>query len=328
MPELRRNPLTDAWVVIAPERATRPDRFRSQQLPPSGADPADCPFCPGNEGLTPPEVARIGPGDPDTPGWRARAFPNLYPIVEGPRPDFMPLGTRFHESTRATGAHEVVVFSPDHHRALADLTGVQVEEVFSLIRDRVAAHLDAGREYVQVLVNYGRQAGASLDHPHAQLLAIDVVPPAVALEAVRLAGSRECLLCRGVQEDADAGSPFVVSRHGALVWCPWWSGVPFEMIVAPRRHGPRFDHAGPEVGEVARSLAHAMALLRRVVGDVPYNLVLHSSPSPTSADFHWHLHVWPRLTIQAGFEQGTGILVNVVPPEQAAEALRGAQAGD
>jgi UDPglucose--hexose-1-phosphate uridylyltransferase len=320
--ELRRNPLSGQWVVVAPERAARPDDFVAAPHA-GGVDPADCPFCPGNETMTPPEVARTGDGESETPGWRVRVVPNLYPIVEGPPAPMAARGVRFHDATRATGAHEVVVISPDHDRTLADLTGVELEELFGAVAARVAHHLDAGHGYVQVLVNHGREAGASIEHPHLQLVAVDVPPPVVADEATRIAAGRECPVCRGVQEDADTGSPFVVTDGSAPAWCPWWSGVPFELLLAPRRHQPRFDQAGGDLGEVARSLGRALGLLRHRLGDVPYNAVVHTAPTP-SAHFHWHVHVWPRLSVLAGFEQGTGILVNQVPPEQAAEGLRGA----
>jgi len=108
------------------------------------------------------------------------------------------------------------------------------------------------------------------------------------------------------------------------VWCPWWSGVPYEVMIAPRAHLPRVDQSGDAVGECARAVGRALTLLREIVGDIPYNLVVHTAPTQSTGDFHWHVHVWPRLTIQAGFEQGTGILVNQVAPERAAEQFRGA----
>lgn len=324
MPELRHDPLSGQWVVIAPERAARPDTFRTHAPPSPDGPSQDCPFCPGNESMTPPEVARAGGGPADGPGWRVRVVPNLYPIVTGPPPAHTPSGIRFHEAVRATGAHEVVVLSPDHHRSLADLAGPELEEVFAVLMGRTTAHLDAGHEYVQILVNHGKEAGASIEHPHLQLMAIDLPPPTVVTEAHHISVTRECPVCRGVQEDADPGSPFLVSGGASPVWCPWWSGVPFEVMIAPRSHLPRVEQSGEAVGDVARALGRALSLLRDVVGDAPYNLVVHTSPSPNTADFHWHVHIWPRLSIQAGFEQGTGIFVNLMPPEQAAEQLRGA----
>lgn len=322
MPQLRRNPLDGSWVVVAPERAARPDTFRGVSVEVGADGPPDCPFCPGHETLTPPEVARTGDGDPDTPGWRVRVVPNLYPIVSGgPYPvDDRPL--RFHDATRAGGAHEVAVFSPDHGRTLADLTGVELEDLFDVVADRVRAHIGDGHEYVQVLVNHGRSAGASIEHPHAQLVAIDLAPPVLDREAEGINASTGCVVCRAVAEDADPGSPLVVATAPAPVWCPWWAAVPFELMVAPREHEARFEGHRPGRCDVARSLALGLRRLRHAVGDVPYNAVVHSAPAGLRSRFHWHVHVWPRLTTLAGFELGTGVMVNQLPPEDAAPRLR------
>lgn len=327
---MRRNPLNGLWVIVAPERASRPDTFRSDDGHAHGRGGSDeattCPFCPGNESMTPPEVARTGDGDPDTPGWRIRVVPNLYPMVSGPAPTTTVTFSRFHDTVRGGGAHEVAILSPGHERSLPDLTGAEIEELFDVLGARVRTHLGAGHQYVQVLVNHGKAAGASIEHPHTQLVAIGVAPPAVVAEAERIGAAHECPVCRAVLEDADRTGPLAIVDGSAPVWCPWWSGTPFEIMVAPRRHEARFEHSAL-LGDVARSIGHALDLLRRVLGDVAYNAVLHTAPHTEGATFHWHIHIWPRVVIQAGFEQGTGILVNQVPPEHAAAALRGAGRG-
>ena len=164
MPELRDDPLTGELVLLAPGRAARPHTVRRGA--PGLVEAVPCPFCPGHEAETPPEVARVGGGAPNGPGWRLRAFPNLYPIVGGP--DATP---------GATGAHEVVVLAPEHDRDLARLSDDDAGEVFALLRDRSGALATAGHAHVQVSVNHGAAAGASIAHPHAQILALDFVPP-------------------------------------------------------------------------------------------------------------------------------------------------------
>lgn len=330
VPELRRNPLDGQWVILAAERADRPAAFVTENPPATPSEvPPDCPFCPGHERETPPEVCRTGEGEPDTPGWRVRVVPNLYPIVSGePRPrDQMegPLGPwRFHDALPATGAHEVVVLSPDHTRTYARLDPLEAAEVFSVMRDRVRAHLVRGRRHVQALINHGRPAGASIEHPHTQLVAIDLVPAAMATEAEHIAAADRCPVCRAVDEDAEPAGPLVVAPGPAPAWCPWWSGTAYELMVAPVRHGPRVEDAEPdELDDVARSLRDALARLEEVAGDPPYNAVVHTMPRGDERDFHWHVHVWPKLAVQAGFEQGTGVLVNVLAPELAAATLRG-----
>lgn len=287
MPEIRTSPLDGRLVVVAPERAARPDTFRSAGSAPAGL-PKECPFCPGNEAMTPPEVARTGSGEPDGPGWRVRVVPNLYPITE---------------------AHEVVVFSPDHGRGLARLAVGEIEEILGVMAERSRHHREAGRRYVQMLVNHGKPAGASIEHPHAQLVAVDVDPPAVLAEAAALSGE-ECVLCRLPDE------ALTLAGGDVVAWCPPWSSSPFEMLVAPRRH----ESGDGRLPAAAATVRGVLARLDDALDDPPYNLVVHP-------DHHWHVHVWPRVAVVAGFEQGTGIWVNPVPPEQAAEVLRQGPSG-
>jgi len=314
VPELRHDPLSGRWVLLAPERAGRP----FSPLDPLGAtassessESGECPFCPGHESLTPPEVHRTGQGAPDTPGWRVRVVPNRYPVVGGD--DAGP---------GATGAHEVVVLSPSHDRSFGRLTDAEATEVLAVLRDRVRAHLVAGRQYVQAVVNHGRAAGASLAHPHAQVVALDMMPPAVeaALERFDTVGID---LVTAALEDA-SGRDGLVIDGAAPVWCPPASSVPFEMLVAHRSARDRFDEAGDgELAAVARSTRDALAYLRAVVGDAPYNAVVHTAPpGRRPGSFHWYVELIPRLSTPAGFEHGTGIMVNTVAPEAAARALR------
>ncbi len=279
--------------AAAPERAAAPD----------------CPFCSGNERETPPEVARCGDGEPDTVGWRVRIVPNLYPIVNGSEP-----------GADATGAHEVVIMSPDHRRSFGDLDDGAAVEVLGALRDRARAHLQAGHSYVASIINHGRAAGASIAHPHAQLVAVDFIPVAVADALARVARRPDHDL---VVEDLGRDPELVVADAPAPWWCPWGSGAPFTIRVAHPHAGPSFEVARDEhVAAVARSLRDALARLARVIGpDLAYNVVVHTVP-PEAGRFHWYVEVTPRLAVVAGFEVATGILVNTTPPETAAQLLR------
>jgi len=309
VPELRRDELSGRWVLLAPGRATRPHTFPASS---GGArtTPANCPFCPGNEQLTPPEVYRTGDGAPDTPGWRVRVVPNLYPIVGGA--DAGP---------GATGAHEVVVLSPAHEASFAQLDRQQATEVLTVLRDRARHHLAAGRAFVQVVINHGRAAGASIEHPHAQIVALDLLPPAVAQAVERFEDAGHDL----VMADLDrAGDDLRLVDEPVAAWCPRAGSAPYEMRLALRSPGARFDEAGDDdtrlLADVTRSV---LARVGTATGDAPYNLVVHSGPpGATDTSFHWYVEVETRLAVVAGFEQGTGILVNTVPPELAARELR------
>lgn len=311
MPELRRDELADRWVLLAPGRSARPHTF-----PPATADvdtaPADCPFCPGHEGMTPPEVYRTGGGAPDTPGWRVRVVPNLYPIVGGDDP-----------GPGATGAHEVAVLSPAHGRSFARLDEAQATEVLTVLRDRARHHLRAGHAFVQVVINHGVAAGASIEHPHAQLVALDFVPAAVEDAKRRFAGAGIDL----VDGDMElAGDALRVVDGAAPAWCPHASSNPYQLRIALRAPGARFDEADdPAIVAVASTARRALGRLASVLGDVPYNLVVYTAPPGAAREpFHWYVEVQTRIAVVAGFEQGTGILVNTTPPDLAASRLRAA----
>ncbi|MCZ7526879.1 MAG: DUF4921 family protein [Acidimicrobiia bacterium] len=311
MPELRHDPVTDRPVLVAPERAGRPHTTRWQAEP--GDDAGGCPFCPGHEHMTPPEVLRTGEGAPDTPGWRIRVFPNLYPMVGGEQ-----------AGPGATGAHEVVVFDPDHRRSLATLPEATVAEVLAVWRARIGSHLGAGRRHVQAIVNHGRRAGASIDHPHAQLVALDLVPPAIGGMLDRFARARTDLVA---DQLAEAGEGVLGVLGGpAPAWCPYASALPYEVRVTHRDAGARFDEAGDrEVAEVAASVRDVLGRIQRALGDVPYNLLLFTAPRDAAGPFRWFVEIQPRTTILAGFELGTGVYVNTVLPELAARTLREAE---
>jgi UDPglucose--hexose-1-phosphate uridylyltransferase len=308
MPELRRDELTGRWVLVAPGRAARPHTFGSSARDAPGPDA--CPFCPGNEHLTPPEVYRTGGGAPDTPGWRVRVVPNLYPIVGGT--DAGP---------GATGAHEVVVLSPAHESSFARLDRQQATEVLTVLRDRARHHLAAGRAFVQVAINHGRAAGASIEHPHAQIVALDLVPPAVAQAVERFEDAGHDLVIGDLDR---TGDDLRLVDGPVVAWCPRAGSAPYELRLALRSPGSRFDEAGDgDVQLLADASRSVLARLGAATGDAPYNLVVHTAPPGASDEsFHWYIEVQTRMVVVAGFEQGTGILVNTVPPERAARELR------
>jgi UDPglucose--hexose-1-phosphate uridylyltransferase len=313
VPELRHEALTDRTVIVATGRSARPRVFTPAASAPAAAPP-DCPFCTGHEAMTPPEVCRTGAGAPDTPGWRVRVVPNLYPIVGGTD-----------AGKGATGAHEVVVLSPDHHRSFANLAPDHAIEVVKVLRDRARVHLRAGRPYVQVFVNHGRAAGASIEHPHAQLIALDIVPPAVAATVERFARAKEDLVASSLARAR--GSNRVVIDGPATAWTPYAPAAPFELALAHERAGAAFaDASEAELEELTPVLQQSLTRIAEVAGDPPYNVVVHSAPAGVdtgATPIRWWIEVAPRLSVQAGFELGTGILVTTVPPEEAAEALRG-----
>jgi UDPglucose--hexose-1-phosphate uridylyltransferase len=323
MNQLRLDPLTGRWVVVSVDRARRPSAFVfSPRVSAVQADTSSpCPFCPGNEGSTPPALETYGPSG----GWLVRVVPNLYPAFEGDHAFVVEhRGPVFTQAT-AGGIHEVLILSPSHDKAWENVDEEQAGLVMAAIRDRIEEHSTiAGMRYSQAIVNSGREAGASIEHPHAQLLGMSFVPRELAEEQAGFARfTGRCLLCTAIDAEESTGYRVVYSDERVAVVCPFWSGTPYEMLVIPRNHGPHLHRASPaDLVAVGRALRNALASLQDHIGDVPYNLVFHSAPFRAPEPFHWHVHVWPKLTTQAGFELGTGALINIVPPEQAAEELR------
>ena len=322
MSQLRLNPLTGRWVTVASERAGRPGDLISRQLTVESDPDKKCPLCPGNEEATPPALETYGPNG----NWLVRVVPNLYPAFEGHEPfRVQNLGPVFTQA-EASGVHEVLVFSPDHHGSWADLDDKQAGLAMAAIRDRMEDHARRSTvRYTQAIVNMGREAGASLDHPHGQLLGIPFVPGEIAEEEAgfrRFEGS--CLLCTMAEAEVRAGHRLVLEDERVVVVCPFWSGAPYEMLVMPRAHEIHLEDTAPaDIVAVGRALRDALRLLRAKVGDIAYNIVFHTAPHHHEGPFHWHVHVVPRLTSLAGFEQGTGVLINIVPPEVATRHLAG-----
>lgn len=319
--QLRLDPLTGRWVVVSVDRAERPSAFAPRQPTVQADTSRPCPFCPGHEEDSPPALETYSASG----SWAVRVVPNLYPAFEGDQPFVVEhRGPIFTQAT-AGGIHEVLILSPSHDDGWDAIGEDQAALVMSAIRDRIEEHAAAPNlRYSQAIVNAGREAGASIEHPHGQLLGMSFVPRELAEEQAgfaRFAG--RCLLCTTLDAEEGAGSRVVYADDRVLVICPFWSGVPFEMLVMPRSHNPHLHRAAPaDLVAVGQSLRAVLHQLRSRMGDVAYNLVFHSAPYRAHEPYHWHVHVWPKLTTLAGFELGTGVLINIVAPEQAAEELR------
>jgi len=312
------SPLTGQPVIVSEARARRPGGG-------GAAWRGECPFCPGNEAMTPPEIWAVGrEGGPENgPGWRLRLFPNLYPAlveVEPPEGYHVPKA-----AMPARGRHEVLVMTPDHHRTLARMEPGEVKEVLRALRRRYSqlCALQGVRQVV-VMINQGREAGASLEHPHAQLFALPLVPPLCRERWERFSSSGSCPLCDELEE-AEAGGRLVVERGGWVAFCPVAPRFSYEAWLAGRVHRPSIADGGEEeLDGQAETLSLLLRALERCLSDPPYNLVLHCAPCGREGGFHFYWELLPRLGRLAGFELGTGMFINAVPATAAARALRGA----
>jgi len=333
VPELRIDPLSGLRTIVAGERADRPGgAFAPAPAPP--LDPEGDPFLEGHEDRTPPELWALRPegGPPDAPGWKVRVVPNLYPALgpgagsEANAPEDDPLAGGYGEprlfaARAARGAHEVIVNTPGPARSLAELSPEGVETAMGAWRDRMRAHAEAA--YVHVIVNEGREAGASLPHSHAQLYALPFVPATVARERERFTAHAERtagrdLLADLLQEEVRLGERIVAIDREAVAVCPFASRVPYQVQILPRAARPSFEDEGP-LG--ARLLREVLGRLAGVLGAQP-SLNLWVRTAPRGAEyFSWRIDLLPKLTYLAGLELGTGIHLNVVAPERAAAEL-------
>jgi UDPglucose--hexose-1-phosphate uridylyltransferase len=322
MSQMRLNQLTGRWVTIVAERAQRPTDFAPRSHDDEVTPDRPCPFCPGNEEATPPALETIGEGG----NWRVRVVPNLYPAFHGDEGFAVHHEGPVHVMAEGTGIHEVFVYTPDHLSSLDQLDDSGAAEFMLALKRRFIDHAATSHiRYTQAIVNHGREAGASLAHPHGQLLGLPFVPGEVLDEErafARFAGG--CLLCTTVEAELATGERVVFANDDVAIICPYWSGSPYELLIVPRRHELHLQDSDDEsLASVGRALRDATAFLNALLGDVAYNVGFHPAPHAHVGEYHWHIHIWPNLVTQAGFERGTGVLINVMPPEAAASSLRG-----
>lgn len=274
MARYSRDPFRGITVIFAPERVKRPHE---------GDGDFVCPFCPGNESLTPPEVLRVG-----NENWRIRVFPNKYPFAE---------------------IHEVIVESPDHLSDIDQFSVEHMEEVIKVWMERMRFYRE--NAYTIVFRNYGKISGASILHPHSQLVSLNFVPdiPAKELEVLR---EGKCLLCN-VEEN------FLYLGEDIILGVPRIPSHPRELWIFPRGHIKNF-YDFENTRDLAEVMIKSVKFIKEVFGIRDYNMIIHSAPK--GFDYHWHIEIIPRKGYLAGFEFGTGIFINHHPPEKIFESLK------
>jgi len=345
MPELRKDPISERWVVISTERGARPTDFKmpSVQEESAGSE-AKCPFCEGREDKTPPEITALRKKGtkPNTPGWDVRIIQNKFPALTT-QGEVNRTGMGVFDMMSGIGAHEVIVETPKHGLTIADMPVEQVEKVLWAYKQRIVdLEKDKRFRYILVFKNYGKAGGASLAHPHSQLISTPITPRYVKLE---LSNSREyflekerCIFCDIIRQELGSGERIVYENEYFVAFTPFASRFPFEIWLMPRRHEHGFQFMPDEERKLlATCLKDVLQRLKKCLNDPPFNYVLHTSPNPIPRpgkpdywgtiqfDFHWHIEIIPRLTKMAGFEWGSGLYINPTSPEQAAKYLRDIQ---
>ncbi len=337
MSELRKDPLVGRWVIVATERAKRPSDYIAEETP-EAPDPARNPFAEGNERQTPPEVFAIrDPGSqPNGPGWQLRVVPNRFPAlrIEG---DLGKEGQGMYDKMNGIGAHEVIIETPDPDQQIEDQPPDGIARVIEAYQARMTDLMQDPRvRYVMIFRNFGRRAGASLVHPHSQLIATPITPKRVKeklLGAMQYYAYKDRSIFGDIlRQELLEGTRLVYENEGFVAFCPFASRFPFEITIMPRRQTAYFQNIQPaEVRQLADILRACLRKLDQALHRPQYNYILTSAPSryahpgywaTIDQDFRWHIDILPRLTQIAGFEVGTGFYINPMLPEEAAKCLR------
>lgn len=321
MPKLRQNPVTGEWVVIAPERARRPQDYILSKPIPKKRVLEFCNFCPGGEAYN----AQI----------EGAGTKHVY-VVENKFPAFVPQETitldagKIYYSQKSAGGHEVISFI-EHDRDLEELPPSYLDELFEVYQKRITFYKqNPSVEYVMPIHNHGAEAGESIEHPHSQLFA-SCIKPNVIIEELTGAEKfyqheQRCIFCEIIKEEKKQGVRIVFENDNFIVFTAYAARVPFEMWLLPKRHQTRFEEMD---AEKRKRLAQIMSMILKKLyyglNDPPYNFYLHTSPTKENhfdKFYHWHIEIIPRLTRFGGFEWGSGIIIDVVSPERSAEFLR------
>jgi UDPglucose--hexose-1-phosphate uridylyltransferase len=334
-PELRRDPVTGRWVIVAPERSLRPMVLEgSEPRHRIGAETRPCPFCTGQEHQTPHEVFAIRkPGTPvDGPGWQLRVVPNMFPAV---RHDLLGEGDNadgLFAVQPGVGRHEVVIESPEHLANPALLPDDLFRDVFIAYRERLRGFAaDPALQFASVFKNVGAEAGASLGHCHSQIVALPLVPGLVQLELTGSASyfsrTARCVFCDLVEQERRANVRIVGETPRLLAVAAFAGRFSHETWILPKEHASRYEAIPDDLAaELAGLMKRLVTAMDRVLAEPAYNWFLHTSPLHSSElpHYHWHFEVMPRTARPAGLEWGTGCFVNAVAPETAAEQLHAA----
>lgn len=338
MPELRKDPIIGRWVIIATERARRPDQFVTQAQEGPIAQ-GDCPFCEGNESKTPAEIYAIrqNQSPANTRGWELRVVPSIAPFlrIEG---ELDRRGKGLYDLMNGIGAHEIVIETNQHIANIADLSEEQISRIITCYIDRIV-DLDKDRRFKYVLVfkNHGWTAGAGrITHSRSQLIATPVNPKRVKEELV---GARQyyeyherCVFCDLIKQEIEAKNRLILDIDGFIAVTPFAARFPFEVWILPKKHSCDFINIDMDARlNLARIMKKILLKLKKGLNDPPYNYIIHTAPfrhekagywKSIDYDYHWHIEIMPRLTRVAGFEWGTGFYICPLLPEDAAKFLR------
>ncbi len=324
MPEIRRDPVSGRWTIVASSRNERPSDFASGKISKSKKN---CPFCPGNENQTPPETYSVK--YPKENNWRLRVVPNKFPALVSSEGAESFEGGGLYKKMAGRGVHEVIIETPEHFRQMHEMKEETISEVFKCFALRIREiKKDKKIKYIMIFKNYGRHAGASLAHPHSQLIAMPMVPMRVAneLEGAKTYFSQNsaCVFCDIIKEETAFKKRIVAENEAFIAVNPYASRFTFETWILPKKHLSHLENTNEDdFKNLAKVLRSTLQKINHSLGDTAYNILIHTMPAQEAASlfYHWHIEIMPKFSHMAGFEWGTGFYINTVSPERAAEIL-------
>jgi UDPglucose--hexose-1-phosphate uridylyltransferase len=320
MSEFRKDPLHNKWVLIVPTRGKRPHAFFNEAEVADVKIKKDCPFCEGNENMTPPEVDSFrNSGKANEPGWRIRVFPNKYPALDRELKTILK-DNRNPEKLEGYGFHEVIAETPSHNKDIYSMNQEELVLVLKMYRKRYKVlKKEKNIKSVFIFKNHGYAAGASLPHSHSQILALPIIPPFIEEENKIIKEAKTCVYCCLLKKAFDEKRVLSENRD-FVVFAPYASGYPYQLILLPRKHQPFFEKTeNGQLPLLANLIKEVFHKYKKLLGNIPFNFFFNL---PSTKEGHWNIQITPTLTTPAGFEKGTGVYINSVPPEIAVTELK------
>ncbi len=331
MSEIRKDPISHTWVIISTERAKRPSDYKKIATESeNNQSPENCPLCQEAATPPPPGDSWAGLSKESNGQWLTRVLPNKFPALKPDTSLSQKEENGFYHSLSGTGGHEIILDSLNHNETLSQMRLSQLEAMLLTYQTRFFRwKLDHRISYVLVFRNHKKAAGASLSHPHSQVIASPIIPPRI-FEELREAREyyklhRECIFCRMIKDEQKLKKRLIYQNPSVLIFSPYAARFPFETYIIPKKHFASLEETDRKtLKDLAKAFKFFFSRLAEVLSDPPYNYMLHVSPlkTPGLLYYHWHFEVIPRLAMPAGYEFGSGIFINPTSPEEAAKILR------
>jgi UDPglucose--hexose-1-phosphate uridylyltransferase len=321
MSEFRKDPLHNKWVLSVPTRGKRPHAFSYEEVSEEKKYIKNCPFCEGNEFMTPPETDSLrNTGKPNKPGWQVRVFPNKYPALNGEIKIISASANKIPDVVEGYGYHEIIAETPSHKKDIYSMKKEELILILKMYRKRYKIFKRKKNiKSVFIFKNHGHAAGASLSHSHSQILALPIIPPFIEEETGAIKKAKSCIYCHLIEE-AFQNNRVLLENSDFIAIAPHASEYPYQLLVLPKKHQGFFEEIDDkQLILLSDVIMEIFSRYNKLLGKIPFNYFFNT---PSLNKGHWNIQIMPKLIISAGFEKGTGISINPIPPEDAILELK------